>query len=72
MKVKLTQIVDGRIQFSINNGYEDLVKHCSNECFVSCWKKNMRTDCACSTAYLYKAVVRLAELEHGFRLEDKS
>ena len=50
-KVKLTRIVDGKIQFRIGDGYKDLIDHCSNE--------------TCSAAWLYNAVVRLAELEHG-------
>lgn len=56
-KVKLTRIVDGKIQFSIGNGYKDLIEHCNNE--------------TCSAAFLYKAVVRLAEFEHPKLLEEK-
>lgn len=64
MNNNLTRIVDGRIQFKIGNEYKDIVQYCTDTCWRNCLMKSMRVDCTCSTAYLYKAVIRLVEIEN--------
>jgi len=67
MENKLTKIIDGRIQFKIGDEYKDIINYCTDTCWRNCLMKNMRTDCICSTAYLYKAIMRLVEVEHKLR-----
>ena len=64
MNNNLTKIIDGRIQFKIGNEYKDIISYCTDTCWTQCLQKNMRTDCTCPTAYLYKAVIKLVEIEH--------
>ena len=69
MRDNLTSIEDGKIHFKGENEITDLIEYCEFECREKCNGSGFLDggiECDCVVNRLYWAMVRLAEIEHGW------